>query len=149
MSRYALLLLGMATAFAVRPAPATQPYCPSSAHATPAKVPPSLVADVARVFLLDEDAARHAAFVRCVGPKLLACYIGANINCFKADTRRTVPGATAWCREHPGSAFIPMSATGHATIYDWSCKNDEAVAGKILMPVDAQGYIAGNWKEIR
>jgi hypothetical protein len=42
-----------------------------------------------------------------------------------------------------------MFATGHATIYDWSCKNDQAVAVRILMPVDAQGYIAGNWRAVR
>jgi hypothetical protein len=149
MKRYAILLLGMAAAVAARTAPAAQSYCPNPAHAIPAKVPAKLVADVARVLLIDENAARSAAFVRCAGPQLLACYVGANLSCFKADTRRTLAGATAWCRDHPGSAFVPMFATGHATIYDWSCKNDQAVAGRILMPVDAQGYIAGNWRAVR
>ncbi|MEJ2435215.1 MAG: hypothetical protein P8Y53_19470 [Pseudolabrys sp.] len=57
-------------------------------------------------------------------------------------------GATAWCRAHPNAKFIPLSATGHATIYNWSCKGRRAVAGKALMAVDHQGYIAGNWKKL-
>jgi hypothetical protein len=123
-------------------------YCPDAAHVRPAKAPAELLTDVARALQIPDAAARDAAFVRCVGPKLMACYVGANLNCFKADTRRALPGATAWCRENPRSDFVPMSATGHATIYAWSCKDGRAVAG-MPMPVDAQGYVAGNWKEVR
>jgi hypothetical protein len=42
-----------------------------------------------------------------------------------------------------------MAATGHATIYDWTCKGRRAVAGKPIVTVDPRGYIAGNWKKIR
>ena len=107
------------------------------------------MAAVAEAFQIDSPAVRDAAFVRCVGWKLMACYIGANLDCFKADKRHALPGATAWCRENPGSKGIPMSATGHDTIYEWSCKGRRAVAGKAVMTVDPQGYIADNWKEIR
>jgi len=79
----------------------------------------------------------------------MGCYIGANLICDKADTRRVLPGATAWCRDNPGSIGIPMSATGHATIYDWSCKGRCAVSGKAVLTVDPQGYIADNWKQIQ
>ncbi len=130
-------------------APAEQAFCPSTAHVSPTKTPADLVAAVARAFQIDDISARDAAFVRCVGQKLLACYVGANLNCFKADTRRMLPGASAWCRDNPGSATIPMSATGHDTIYEWSCKGHRAVAGRIIMAVDAQGYIADNWQELR
>jgi hypothetical protein len=34
---------------------------------------------------------RNAAFVHCVGRKLMGCYGGGNLNCNKADTRRTLP----------------------------------------------------------
>ena len=146
-------LLGAAlTAAPVAPAqaaPAEQAFCPSTAHVNPTKTPADLVAAVARAFQIDDASARDGAFVRCAGQKLLACYVGANLNCFKADTRRMLPGATAWCRDNPGSATIPMSATGHDTIYEWSCKGHRAVAGRIVMTVDAQGYIAENWKELR
>jgi hypothetical protein len=133
----------------VQPVAAEQGYCPNPAHARPGKVPTDLVAAVARTFQIDNASVRDAAFVRCVGRKLMGCYIGANLNCFKADRRRALAGATAWCREHPGSKGIPMSATGHATIYEWSCNGRRAVAGKAMTTVDWQGYVADNWKEIR
>jgi hypothetical protein len=142
-------ILAVAPVALAQTVPNDQAFCPSSAHASPTKTPADLVAAVARAFQIDDVSARDAAFVRCVGQKPLACYVGANLNCFKADTRRMLPGATAWCRDNPGSATIPMSATGHDTIYEWSCKGHRAVAGRIVMTVDAQGYIAENWKELR
>jgi hypothetical protein len=129
-------------------AKAAQSFCPNPAHTKPQKVPSDLVAAVAEAFQLD-NAAGGSAVVRCVGPKLMGCYVGANLNCDMADTRRSLPGATAWCGDNPGSSGIPMAATGHATIYDWSCKGRQAVAGKAVMTVDSQGYVANNWKELR
>jgi hypothetical protein len=133
----------------VRPAAAEAPYCPNPAHARPGNVPAALMTAVAKAFGIDNAAVRDAAFVRCVGPKLMGCYIGANLDCFKAETRRALPGATAWCRANPGSNIIPMSATGHDTIYEWSCNGRRAIAGKVAVTVDPQGYIADYWKEIR
>jgi hypothetical protein len=49
----------------------------------------------------------------------------ANLTCAMGDVRRVSKGATAWCREHPGSAVVPMYATGHATIYSWTCVGSE------------------------
>ena len=135
----------VACAFAVAPA-ASAPWCPG--HPEPRQVPASLQSAVARAFGIPVGAASHAV-VRCLGPTLLACSIGANLNCGKADLRRSLPGATAWCRENSNSDFIPMFATGHATIYDWRCRNGEAIPGKTVVSVDPQGYAAGNWKEIR
>ena len=129
-------------------AAAAAAYCPNSAHATPAKVTPDLLPAVAKAFGIDTGAARDAVFVRCAGVKLMACFVGANLDCGKADTRRALPGATAWCRQNPGAANIPMAATGHATIYQWSCKGHRAVAGKALVAADRQGYIAANWKAV-
>jgi hypothetical protein len=140
-------MLVAATILDVQPA-AADSYCPNSVHASPAKVPVNLVSAVAKAFQIDDGAVRAAAYVRCVGPKLMGCYIGANLDCFKAETRRTLPGATAWCSANPGSQIIPMAATGHDTIYEWSCNGRHAVAGKAMATVDPQGYIAENWKEI-
>lgn len=133
----------------VKPGWAAGAYCPNPGHATPGKVPTDLMGAVATTFQIDNDAVRNAAFVRCVGPKLMGCYIGANLDCDKAETSRSLPGATAWCRGNPGSKIIPMSATGHDTIYEWSCKGRHAIAGKAMVTVDPQGYIADNWREIR
>lgn len=137
------------SAMLLEPAQAAGPYCPSASHARPAKVPPDLVSAVAKTFQIDNGAARGAAYVRCVGPQLMGCYVGANLDCDKADMRRALPGATAWCRSNPEAANVPMAATGHDTIYDWSCKGRRAVAGKAITTVDPQGYIADNWKEVR
>jgi hypothetical protein len=146
------LLLGALFAAAIlpaQPAAAAEPYCPNPGHVSPGKVPADLAAAVAKTFQIDNAAVRDAAFVRCVGPKLMGCYIGANLDCDKAETSRSLPGATAWCRDNPDSKIIPMSATGHDTIYEWSCKGPRAVVGNAVMTVDSQGYIADNWREIR
>lgn len=126
---------------------AAQPYCPNATHATSVKIPADLVQAVAKTFHIDDSAARNASFVRCAGSKLMGCYVGANLDCDTADTRRKLPGATAWCRTSPGSQIIPMSATGHDTIYEWTCKGGRAVTAKAVMHVDPRGYIVENWKE--
>ena len=124
-------------------------YCPGGsgrqvAHKAPAELAPA----VAKAFDIGPDVVGEAAFVRCVGAKLIACRVGANLDCGKADTRRSLPGASAFCRQNPGSDGVPMAATGHATIYDWRCVGRRAVAGKAVAAVDPQGYIAGNWREL-
>jgi aconitase A len=136
-----LVLLG-------RPATAAEAYCSDPAHASRAKVPTDLVARVGKIFQIDDKTVNTAAFVRCVGSKLLACYVGANLVCDKADTRRSLAGATAWCRANPGAQVVPMVATGHGTIYEWSCHGRQAIPGKALQ-IDRQGYIAVNWKEVQ
>jgi hypothetical protein len=145
---FLLAVLIAAVAPPAQSAAANQPFCPEPTHASPQKVPADLLATVAQAFHIDHAVAATTAAVRCIGPKLVACYDGANLNCDKADTRRTLPGATTWCREHPGSTNIPMAATGHATIYDWSCSDRRAVAGKIIVTIDPHGYGTDNWIEI-
>ena len=142
----ALLMLGGAS---LVPAHAAKSYCPNPAHQRPAKVPANLLGAVARTFQVDAAAVRQGAFVRCAGSTVMACLVGANLVCGKADKRRNLPGATAWCRQNPNAKFIPMAATGHATVYDWSCNDGRAVAGKAVATVDRQGYIAQNWKPVR
>ena len=124
-------------------------YCAGEASRQVAqKVPAALAPAVATALDISPDVA-GAAVVRCVGARLMACWVGANLDCGKADIRRALPGATAFCRQNPGADGVPMAATGHATIYDWRCVGPRAVAGKIIAPVDPQGYIADNWKEVR
>src|ERR1700738_4161216 len=69
------------------------PYCPG--HPKVASVPTSLEPKVAAAFGIPTEAARLAV-VRCDGATLLACSIGANLNCGKADVRRSLPGASAY-----------------------------------------------------
>ncbi len=73
---------------------------------------------------------------------------GANLNCGKADTLRTSAGGNFWCRSHPGAAFIPLFATGHATIYAWRCDGRTAVPQRQVRDVDPRGFTAANWKRL-
>lgn len=111
-------------------------------------VPKRLEPLVAEAFDITADQARESAYVRCAGAKLMACWVGANLDCGKANVHRSLLGANAYCRDNPGSDSIPMAATGHDTIYDWRCDGKRAVAGKANRAVDAEGYIADNWKEL-
>ena len=146
--RFFLLTALLVAASAVVPARAAESYCPSRSHQTPQKVPADLVARVAKALQIDAAMAESATFVRCVGRTLMGCTVGANLVCGKADRRRQIPGATAWCRDNPGAKIVPMAATGHATIYEWSCVGRRAVRGKAVMAVDPRGYIAENWKTV-
>ncbi|MBV8442823.1 MAG: hypothetical protein JO312_20070 [Hyphomicrobiales bacterium] len=123
-------------------------YCAAGASRAPVRVPRELEARVARAFGITPEMARDAAFVRCAGDKLMACWVGANLNCGKANMRRPLPGATAFCRANPGSDNIPMAATGHDTIYAWRCIGRGAVAGKAIVSIDAEGYARDNWREL-
>jgi hypothetical protein len=115
---------------------------------TPVPVPKDLRAAVASTFGLPVDVVRSGAFVRCAGDKLRACLVGANLNCGKVNTRRSLPGARAFCRANPGADNIPMFATGHDTVYAWRCVGQRAVATKTVVAVDPYGYDAANWKEV-
>jgi hypothetical protein len=138
----ALMLAGLLSPLGASSAP----YCPG--HSDVAGVPKDMEAKVAAAFGMPVQAARNA-FVRCDGATLLACSTGANLNCGKADTRRSLPGASAYCRQNPDSAFIPMFVTGHDTIYAWRCAGGRAIAGKAVLTVDPRGYVAENWKALR
>jgi hypothetical protein len=128
---------------------ASAAYCASrAAPRASIPVPRELEAKVAKAFDIPVDLARKAAFVRCAGTRLLACWIGANLNCGKANLSRSLPGASEFCRDNPDADNIPMAATGHDTIYAWRCVGGRAVATKAIVAVDAQGYNAGNWREI-
>ncbi len=115
----------------------------------PHKVPPELEASISKFLTMYVDYFRQQTFVRCVGPKLMVCVIGANLACGKANARRRLPGATSFCRENPDAEIVPFAATGHDTIYEWRCIGHQAVAGKRFQTVDPQGFIAENWREVK
>jgi hypothetical protein len=139
---------------------ALQFACPASAAATAAfcapgagpraavPVPRELEAEVAKAFNIPVDLVRDGGFVRCAGKKLMACVIGANLNCGKVNRSRSLPGANEFCRGNPNADVVPMAATGHDTIFNWRCVGRRAVATKVIVAVDPEGYDAGNWKEL-
>ena len=88
---------------------------------------------------------------RCMDGEVKVCAYGANVPCDgKADTsRRPGEGAVSFCRENRRSDFIPMAATGHDTVYEWSCRDSRAVAGRLVLPVDRRGYQKAFWRTAR
>ncbi|MFI4995103.1 MAG: hypothetical protein ACHQAQ_04885 [Hyphomicrobiales bacterium] len=109
-------------------------------------IPASLVEAASRLFGGDPAFVKTSTVYRCMQDKVWLCNYGANLVCDKADTSRSNPGVVKWCREHPGSADIPMAATGHGTMYSWACAGNRPRITRVLQKVDARGYIADNWK---
>ncbi len=97
------------------------------------------------------DVFQKATIWRCMGGKVYACNFGANLTCdSKADTNKTPTQAMAdYCTANPGSDFIPMSVTGHATIYSWRCSQATPELVQQIATVDPQGYLAQIWYPIQ
>lgn len=123
----------------------------AAASARPRPIPLARAAAVARAFhakMTPEEVAHTGVMRRGPDGRWLACLTGANLNCGKADTSRTNRGASWWCRHHPGAPFVPLFASGHASIYAWGCRGRRAVIARQVQRVDAQGYVAGAWRAI-
>lgn len=118
------------------------------------EVPESIAKGLKKAFGSPEsaplDVFMRGTYWRCMDGKVYACNVGANLPCYdKADmSKEPNQGMKEFCNENPGSDFIPMSATGHSTVYDWKCDGTTPVAGKQLMEVDKQGYQKDIWYEI-
>jgi hypothetical protein len=114
-------------------------------------IPASLVPAARRLFGLKvppAEAVRRTTMFRCMGGAVLVCNTGANLPCGKANTDRDLPAAGQYCRERPGSPFIPMFVTGHDTIYRWRCEGTEAAAEGPVERVDERGFIRRFWKPV-
>jgi hypothetical protein len=96
------------------------------------------------------DIFKQGSSWRCMGGKVYACFVGANLPCdSKADTDKTPTSAEAdYCKSNPNSDFIPAAVTGHNTIYAWRCNQDTPAIDKQVFQVDSQGYIQEIWYQI-
>ena len=114
-------------------------------------LPAGLAEQAGRALGLQVSASQITATTvfRCAARQVLVCTTGANLDCGKADTRRNLPAATAYCRANPGSSVIPAVVTGHATPFSWSCMGSRAVPDRAAEPLDAQGFKANLWKSLR
>jgi len=112
-------------------------------------LPPALVPRARAVFGLNlpDDLIKKSTVYRCLDGRTLLCTAGANLVCGKANTRRDLPGAAAWCRNHRDADSIPMYVTGHDTIYRWRCSDGTPVAAAAVEAVDARGFLSRNWKD--
>lgn len=115
-------------------------------------IPITLVPKARELFTFSSQAAnayvQKSTFFRCMDGKVWLCNTGANLVCGKADTSRTSAGASAFCKDNPGSDVVPMAATGHDTIYEWKCDGKKAVIAKEAVPVDSRGFLSDNWKPL-
>lgn len=111
-------------------------------------VPAELVPAFQHAFHLHAPAefVLHTGSLRCASDALLGCTTGANLPCGKADTRRDIPGADAWCRDNHDPPMIPAYVTGHASIYEWRCEHSHAVPVRQVQTVDPRGFVAQNWR---
>lgn len=96
------------------------------------------------------DMLRKSTIWRCMAGKVYACNFGANLPCdSKANTDKTPSQAiNDFCKANPNSQVVPMSVSGHDTIYNWTCVNDKAQITDQIGQVDAQGYLAQIWYAI-
>ena len=113
-------------------------------------IPPGLVSQALRLFYLkpvDPEQGEKSTIYRCMRGAAWLCNYGANLSCAKADVSRVSKGAENYCREFPGSAFVPMAATGHDTIYSSECvgKEPRITASE---KVDERGFIANQWRRL-
>jgi hypothetical protein len=95
----------------------------------------------------DADLVRTTVY-RCMDGLVWVCNHGANLPCAKANVARVSAGAHAWCKANPGASDVPAYATGHDTIYSWTCAGTKAVVSRAI-PVDKRGFAADQWKPIR
>ena len=113
-------------------------------------IPTALVPAVNAVFRtsMPPDVAVRLTVFRCAAGHVLVCGVGANLPCGKADTSRTSKGGEAWCREHSNADFIPAYATGHATIFEWRCRNGVPAIVRQRYRVDPRGFVAEYWRRL-
>jgi hypothetical protein len=87
-------------------------------------------------------------FWRCMDGAVYVCAIGANQPCdAKADRAKRNSGADNYCRENRDATFVPAYATGHNSIYEWSCSAGAAVP-KRAIKLDRRGYRADIWYRV-
>lgn len=125
------------------------------ARYTGARVPDSIIQGFKQAAGLQastepSDIFKQATIWRCMDGKVYACNFGANLQCdSKADTNSTPTEAMAeYCTANPGSDFVPMSVTGHATVYSWRCVLGKPQVNEQIAKVDAKGYLAQIWYPI-
>lgn len=87
---------------------------------------------------------------RCMDSQVYACNFGANLPCDSKANTSKIPTQSMldFCKANPGSEFIPMSETGHDTIYSWRCVGESAEVDKLIAEVDPAGFIANIWYRI-
>jgi len=116
---------------------------------------PEIIADsLKREFGASESAPLDVfikgTYWRCMNGNVYACYVGANLPCQEKGDFSKEPnqGMVGYCEENLGSDFIPMFASGRATVYAWKCDGKTPVIVKQFAETDEAGYLKHIWYEI-
>jgi hypothetical protein len=88
----------------------------------------------------------HSTVFRCAEGHVLVCSYGANLPRGKANADRDLPGAEAWCRDHPNADLVPRFAIPWGNIYDWGCADGTPKVMAKIENIDPRGFIARYWK---
>jgi hypothetical protein len=95
------------------------------------------------------DVRLESYYWRCMNGMVFVCAIGANIPCgAKADLAKRNLGADKYCQDNPGATFVPAYATGHETLFAWSCSLGHAMPGKRIAKLDPRGYRIDIWHKV-
>ncbi|MEZ2128943.1 MULTISPECIES: hypothetical protein [unclassified Sinorhizobium] len=95
-----------------------------------------------------DDELQTQAIFRCMGGRILVCFVGANLPCSKMNAARDNPGADAFCRENPNEDIVPAFATGHDAVYSYRCRNGQAEVTGSSWELDKRGFATKLWTEL-
>jgi len=126
---------------------------PGPRYAGPA-LPPAVLTGTRHAVGISADApddwvARGTSW-RCMDGRVYACFVGANLPCQeKANTSRTRSRAIVdFCKARPASDAVPMSTSGHATVYVWRCSDGKPEIVRQFAQPDARGFISTVWHRL-
>lgn len=117
-------------------------------------VPDAVLEGLIRAADIPSDTSReHLArttYWRCMGGRVYACFVGANLPCqARADTRRTPsPAMRQYCRANPGAESIPAVVTGRETVYAWRCTGNRPTIVRQVARPDARGFLENIWYRV-
>jgi hypothetical protein len=93
----------------------------------------------------DDAILQAQARFRCMNGKAYICFAGANLPCGKLNTSRQNEGAENFCRSEPEADFVPMSATGHDSVYSYRCHDGKAEVLRATYELDERGFAKSLW----
>ncbi len=93
----------------------------------------------------DDALLQAQAKFRCMNGKAYVCFIGANLPCGKLNTSRENEGAENFCRSEPEADFVPMSATGHDSVYSYRCHDGKPEVLRATYELDERGFAKSLW----
>jgi hypothetical protein len=92
----------------------------------------------------------HNTFWRCMGGRVYACTVGANLPCQERADASRKPGQVIidFCKNNPHAEVIPAVVIGRTTVYEWKCTNAVPEVVRQFTQPDARGFLSNIWYAI-